>query len=98
MPLNPEIQLGKKVHWTYQTDDMHGICIIAKDKMTINFKFEAFSKEIYDVLKIDMLIRKILENPVSVEGAQENLKSVFPGMEITVRGRADSHGWITARS
>ena len=94
----PEIHVNKKVHWSYQTDDMAGICIIAKDRMTINFKFEAFTKDIYDVIKIDLLLKKVLEMPVSVEGSQENLKSVFPDMTVTVRGRATSHGWIEARS
>lgn len=92
------IHLNNKVHWTYQTDDMHGICIIAKDKMTINFKFEAFTKEIYDVIEIDKLILLMLESPVSVEGAQQGLKSACPDMIVTVRGRAESHGWIEAKS
>lgn len=94
----PEIHLSKKVHWSYQTDDMDGICIIAKDKMTINFKFETFAKEIYDVLKIDSSIKQMLENPVSVEGSQEHLKQLLPDMVVTVRGRAESHGWIEAKS
>jgi len=94
----PEIKLERRVHWNYQTDDMNGICIIAKDKMTINFKFEAFTKEIYDVLKIDKVIQALLENPVSVEGSQEFLKNKFPTMVVTVRGRAVSHGWIEAKS
>lgn len=95
--MKPEIMLRQKVHWKYQTDDKFGICIIAKDKMTINFKFECFTKEIYDVLKIDKAIDNLLENPVSVEGALEFMKSLFPDMLITVRGRAESHGWIEAK-
>tara|TARA_R100000951_G_scaffold28237_1_gene24223 strand:- start:4099 stop:4389 length:291 start_codon:yes stop_codon:yes gene_type:complete len=96
--MQKEIQLNNKVHWKYQTDDMHGICIIAKDKMTINFKFEAFTKDIYDVIKLDKFIESMLTTPVSVEGSQQVLKSAFPEMVVTVRGRAESHGWIEAKS
>lgn len=96
--MKPELHLNQQINWTYQTDDMEGVCIIAKDKMTINFKFEAFTKDVYDVLKLDEMIRLILKVPVSVEGAQQELKEMFPDMKITVRGRAESHGWIEARS
>lgn len=94
--MKPEIMLHKRVHWKYQTDDKFGICVIAKDKMTINFSFECFTKEIYDVLKIDKTIDDLLCDPVSVESALEYMKSLFPDMVITVRGRAESHGWIEA--
>ena len=96
--MQTEIHLNTKVHWTYQTDDMHGICIIAKDKMTINFKFQAFTSDIYDVIKLDNFIKAMLATPVSVEGSQQVLKSEFPNMVVTARGRAVSHGWIEARS
>lgn len=96
--MKPEIHLNSKVHWKYQTDDMHGICIIAKDKMVLNVKFEAYARDIYDVIKLDNFIKLMLANPVSVEGTQQALKSAFPDMVITVRGRAESHGWIEAKS
>lgn len=94
--MKPEIFLNSRVHWKYQTDDKFGICVIAKDKMTINFKFECFTKNVYDVLKIDYEIDNLLNDPVSVEGALEHMKSLLPDMKITVRGRAESHGWIEA--
>lgn len=96
--MKPELHLNQQIYWTYQTDDMEGVCIIAKDKMTINFKFEAFTKDVYDVLKLDEMIKLILKVPVSVESAQQELKEMFPDMKITVRGRAESHGWIEAQS
>lgn len=94
--MKPEVITKNKQQWSYETDEKYGICIIAKDKMTIKFRFECTGSEFYDVLKIDAVIDEKLKEPVSVEGMADYLIGVFPGLAVRVSGRADSHGWITS--
>ena len=95
-----KIKTQTALHWSYTTDDLVGQCIIAKERMVINFKFESAGmiREFYDVLEIDHLLQTLLEQPISVEGIVDDLAKQWPNLEITARGRAASHGWITANA
>jgi hypothetical protein len=90
------LSLGMTHRWRYDTDEMTGICEIAQDKMVVKCVFEAATKKFYDVLQIDAAIRRRLEEPVSVERLAEQLSEDVPGVQVTVMGRADTHGWITS--
>ena len=90
-----EVTTNRTLDWKYETDEKTGICVIAKDKMTIKFRFECTGDKFFDVLKIDEVIDALLKKPVSVEGIVVDLAIVFQGMKITGMGRAESHGWIT---
>jgi hypothetical protein len=82
--------------WKYETDEMEGVCEIAHDKMVVKCIFQDVTKSFYDVLEIDAVIRKRLEQPVSVERLAEQLASDIEGVTVTVMGRAKTHGWITS--
>ena len=82
--------------WKYESDEFHGICEIAHDQMVVKCVFAATSNTFYDVLGIDGIIRALLNKPVSVERLAEQLSDYFPGLAITVMGRAKTHGWITS--
>lgn len=56
--------------------------------------FECTDNKFFDVLEIDAVIRERLKVPVSVERLAEQLSENFPGMRVTVNGRAKTHGWI----
>lgn len=94
--MNPEIQTKHNQQWRYETDDFQGTCVIANDEMTIRFIFESDGRAFHDVLKIDEAIDKELLVPVSVEGLADALSEAFPTLTVTAKGRAVSHGWITA--
>ena len=96
LQVQTEIKTDFVQEWSYETDEMEGVCIIAKDTMQIRFRFEAISDSFYDVLKIDEAIRDKLKTPVSVEGMADYLHNLFPKMTVTALGRAASHGWISA--
>lgn len=93
----PTLTLSQTQRWKYETDEFHGICEIAHDDMVVKCVFEATSREFYDVLLIDAAIKARLTNPVSVERLAEQLASDFPSLQVTVAGRAKTHGWITSR-
>ena len=57
---------------------------------------EAITNSFYDVLQINGVILHRLAVPVSVERLAETLASDFPGLFVTVSGRAETHGWITS--
>ena len=83
--------------WVFETDVLDGVCEIAMDEMSIMFKFtQPFSNEFYDVLAIKSTIVERLKSPISVEGAVVFCKKNWPKLEVEVKGRAESHGWITA--
>ena len=86
--------------WEFETDALPGICEIAMDEMVIVFKFtQKFSDEFYDVLAIKgAIVDRLAEAPISVEGAVVFCKKNWPNLNVEVRGRAESHGWITARA
>jgi hypothetical protein len=88
--------LENEQRWRYETDDFTGVCEIANDEMTVKCVFQAVTNRFYDVLKIDELIRHRLSVPVSVERLAEVLAGDFPGVSVTVSGRAKTHGWITS--
>jgi len=88
--------LSQDQRWKYETDEFSGVCEIAHDSMTIRCTFEAVTSRFYDVLEIDKVIRSRLEVPVSVERLSEQLAADFPGVAVTVSGRAATHGWITS--
>lgn len=83
-------------HWTYETDEFQGVCELAGDVMVVKCAFVGTGRQFYDVLHMDEVIRAHLESPVSVERLADNLSSDFPGLTVTVKGRAKTHGWITA--
>ena len=89
-----------KMAWEFETDELSGICEIAMDKMVIVFKFTLlFADEFYDVLAIKAaIVERLAEAPISVEGAVVFCKKNWPELGVEVRGRAESHGWITARA
>lgn len=86
------------MRWVFETDLLSGICEIAMDEMSIVFKFtQPFSNEFYDVLAIKAaIVDRLAEAPISVESAVVFCKKNWPKLEVEVRGRAESHGWITA--
>jgi hypothetical protein len=90
------MSLGMTHRWRYETDEMSGVCEIAQDKMVVKCIFEVATKSFYDVLQIDAAIRRRLEEPVSVERLAEQLSDDVPGVQVTVMGRAATHGWITS--
>ena len=92
----PVLSLKMTHRWHYETDEMTGVCEIAKDLMVVKCIFDAVSKNFYDVLQIDAAIRRRLLEPVSVERLAEQLAEDIPGVQVTVKGRADTHGWITS--
>ena len=94
--LSHVLSLRMTHRWRYETDEMRGICEIAKDAMVVKCVFEAYTKKFYDVLQIDAAIRRRLLEPVSVERLAEQLSEDVPGVQVTVMGRADTHGWITS--
>lgn len=79
-----EVKTQKRMNWIYETDEMDGVCIIAKDAMKIKFKFHSYSNEFHDVLKINQVIQEKLKEPVSVEGMADFLAVAFPELSITV--------------
>jgi hypothetical protein len=94
--LSHVLSLDMTHRWRYETDEIEGVCEIAKDKMVVKCIFEVATKKFYDVLQIDAAIRRRLEEPVSVERLAEQLSEDVPGVQVTVMGRADTHGWITS--
>jgi hypothetical protein len=94
--LLPVLSLSMTHRWRYETDEMSGVCEIARDVMVVKCIFESLSKKFYDVLQIDAAIRRRLLEPVSVERLAEQLSEDVPGVQVTVMGRADTHGWITS--
>lgn len=90
------LTLNHPQNWKYETDQFEGICEIAHDVMTVKCVFECTSRAFFDVLQIDAFIRKLLETPVSVERLAEQLADAFPTLQVTVSGRAATHGWITS--
>jgi hypothetical protein len=94
--LSHVLSLGMTHRWRYETDEMNGVCEIAKDVMVVKCVFETVTKKFYDVLQIDEAIRRRLLEPVSVERLAEQLSEDVPGVQVTVMGRADTHGWITS--
>lgn len=94
--LSHVLSLEMTHRWRYETDEINGVCEIAKDVMVVKCIFEAVTKKFYDVLQIDEVIRRRLLEPVSVERLAEQLSEDVPGVQVTVMGRADTHGWITS--
>lgn len=88
--------LNHHQNWKYETDEFKGVCEIARDVMVVKCVFECTSKSFFDVLQIDAFIRNLLECPVSVERLAEKLADAFPSLQVTVSGRAATHGWITS--
>lgn len=91
-----QLVLTHEQRWKYETDEFTGVCEIAHDAMTVKCVFQAVTNRFYDVLEIDKLIRHHLSVPVSVERLAEMLAADFPGIAVTVSGRAKTHGWITS--
>lgn len=94
--IQPRLKLTEQQAWRYETDEFHGICEIAHDSMVIKCVFESSGNEFFDVLGIDGIIQWRLAKPVSVERLAEQLSGDFPGVRVTVSGRAKTHGWITS--
>ena len=90
------LTLEREQLWKYETDEFNGVCEIAHDVMTVKCVFEAITNSFYDVLQINSVIVHRLAVPVSVERLAEMLASDFPGLFVTVSGRAVTHGWITS--
>lgn len=88
--------LSQTQRWRYETDEFHGVCEIAKDHMVVKCTFESVSSSFYDVLLIDAVIKHRLRSEVSVERLAEQLAGDFPSLQVTVSGRAKTHGWITS--
>ena len=86
--------------WEFETDPLYGICEIALDEMEMIFKFnQRHSTEFYDVLEIKAaLLQRLADGPISVENALVFAKKNWPKLDVEVRGRAASHGWIKARA
>lgn len=97
--LKHTLELDMAQDWSYQTDEFHGICEIAGDEMVVKVLFQSTisTTRFYDVLGMDGAIRLRLAKPVSVERLAEQLATDFPDLDIEVKGRAKTHGWITAR-
>ena len=90
------MSLSQTQSWKYETDEFTGICEIARDVMKVKCTFEATGTQFYDVLEIDVYIRQLLLSPVSVERLAEQLAEALPSLQVTVAGRAKTHGWITS--
>lgn len=94
--MNHTLTLTQVQSWKYETDEFHGICEIAHDQMVVKCVFECNDNKFYDVLLMDGVIRTRLLKPVSVERLAEQLATDFPSLQVTVMGRAKTHGWITS--
>jgi len=94
--LNHTLHLTDRQRWRYETDEFYGVCEIAHDSMVVKIVFEGVSNKFYDVLAIDGYITWCLKKPISVERLAEQLSSLFPDLDVTVSGRAKTHGWITS--
>lgn len=92
----PALTLSQTQRWKYETDEFHGICEIAHDDMIVKCVFEATSCEFFDVMLIDSVIKARLTKAVSVERLADQLSADFPPLQVTVMGRARTHGWITS--
>ena len=92
----PALTLSQTQRWKYETDEFHGICEIAQDDMVIKCVFEATSAQFFDVMLIDSVIKARLQKAVSVERLADQLSADFPPLQVTVMGRAKTHGWITS--
>jgi len=95
-PIRHVLVLNREQRWKYETDEYTGLCEIAHDEMVVKCTFEAVTSRFYDVLEMDKVIRARLEVEVSVERLAEQLAEDFPGVAVTVAGRAKTHGWITS--
>ena len=96
LPPTTALTLNHPQNWKYETDEFEGICEIARDVMVVKCSFECTSRSFFDVLQIDSYIRQLLDSPVSVERLAEQLADAFPSLQVTVSGRAATHGWITS--
>lgn len=94
--LKHAVETENEFYWQYVTDEFEGICELAGDKMVVKCNFVGTGKKFYDVLMMDGIIRAHLCRPVSVERLADNLAAEFPDLQVTVSGRAKTHGWITA--
>ncbi|MFM9115529.1 MAG: hypothetical protein ACKOU6_05145 [Planctomycetota bacterium] len=94
--MEPTLTLSQTQKWKYETDEFTGICEIARDGMVVKCVFECHDNKFFDVLGMDDVIRRRLELPVSVERLAEQLAADFPSLQVTVSGRAKTHGWITS--
>jgi len=94
--INHVVETVNEFHWHYATDEFEGVCELAGDKMVVKCEFAGTGRKFYDVLMMDGIIKAHLLKPVSVERLADNLSEEFPDLLVTVRGRAKTHGWITA--
>lgn len=93
-----EIETNVAMDWLYETDQMDGVCSLTNEPMVVKFSLRYLGRKFYDVIEIDKIIRAKLMRPTSVEEVAEWLFVKLGGaVEVTVSGRADSHGWITAK-
>lgn len=95
-PMIKCLQLSHAQEWQYETDEFRGKCEIAHDDMVVKCVFRCFDRAFYDVLGIDGAIRFFLCQPTSVERLCQSLADYYPGLSVTVSGRAKTHGWITS--
>jgi hypothetical protein len=98
MKIEHALKLPNSQQWKYETDIKNGVCAIANEDMVIKFSLEFFGSSFYDVLEIEKIINKLLDSPVSVEGAAHDLGTIFKGYRVTASGRSEGHGWITSSS
>ena len=96
MKIKHALEMDSPQIWKYETDQKDGVCVIAKEPMVIKFTFEFYGDKFFDVLEIEQLIDEMLKEPVSVEGAAQELGDIFKDYEVTASGRSAGHGWITS--
>ncbi len=85
--------------WEYETRLLYGTCRIAEDELTLTFTFkQKHSNEFYDVCQMEYLLQQHLDATLTTtEEMAAVAKKLWPSLDITVKGLADSHGLITVR-
>ncbi len=85
--------------WEYETRLLYGRCRIAEDELTLTFTFkQKYSREFFDVCKMEWLLQQHLDSALTTTEEMAALaKELWPSLDITVKGLAESHGLITVR-
>lgn len=93
------IETSVGMAWEYETRLLYGRCRISDDELTLTFTFrQKHSKQFHDVCQMEWLLNEHLKSTLTTtEEMAAVAKELWPGLDITVKGLADSHGLITVR-
>ena len=93
------VKTNVSMSWEYESRILYGKCRIAEDELALTLTFsQRHSREFYDVCQMEWLLQQHLDATLTTtEEVAALAKELWPSLDITVKGMADSHGLITVR-